>query len=84
VKLAAVATKAACIDIQLTQERDGKHQLPAATIFAEPEIDTTEALTPTLEGNTERQKNPHPTGSLARAAGAVSGVVEIQGGVVSG
>jgi hypothetical protein len=68
VKLAAVATKAACIDIQLTQERDGKHQLPAATIFAEPEIDTTEALTPTLEGNTERQKNPHPTGSLARAA----------------
>ena len=30
VKLAAVATKAACVDIQLTQERDGKHQMPAA------------------------------------------------------
>ncbi len=28
VKLAAVAVKAACIDIQLTQERDGKHHRP--------------------------------------------------------
>jgi hypothetical protein len=33
VKLAAVATKAACIDIQLTQERDGAHGLTAATVF---------------------------------------------------
>ena len=29
VKLAAAATRAACIDIQLTQERDGLHQQPA-------------------------------------------------------
>jgi Transposase DDE domain len=72
VKLAALATKAACIDIQLTQERDGKHQLPAATVFTEPEIDTIEALTPTLEGNTERQKNPHPKHSLARAAWVIA------------
>jgi hypothetical protein len=68
VKLAAVATKAACIDIQLTQERDGKHQLPALTVFTEPEIDTIEALVPTLEGKTDRQKNPHPSRSLARAS----------------
>ncbi|MBV8094046.1 MAG: transposase [Acetobacteraceae bacterium] len=33
VKLTALATKAACIDIQLTQERDGKHQLPAAAVL---------------------------------------------------
>ena len=59
VKLAAVAVKAACIDIQLTQERDGKHQLPGSTVFAEPEMDTIEALVPTLEGKTDRQ-NPHP------------------------
>ena len=67
-KLAAVATKAACIDIQLVQERDGRHGLLASTVFTEPEIDTIEALVPTLEGKTERQKNPHPPRSLARAS----------------
>jgi hypothetical protein len=30
-------------------------QASVATVFAEPEIDTIEALTPTLEGNTARQ-----------------------------
>jgi hypothetical protein len=72
VKLAAVATKAACIDIQLTQERDGKHQLPALTVFTEPEIETIEALVPTLEGKTDRQKNPHPSRSLARASWVIA------------
>lgn len=71
-KLAAVAVKAACIDIQLTQERDGKHQLPGATVFTEPEMDTIEALVPTLEGKTVRQKNPHPVGSLARAGWVIA------------
>jgi hypothetical protein len=68
VKLAAAATKAACVDIQLTQERDGKHQLPAANLFTEPEIGTLAALGPTLEGKTERQRNQHPVRSLAWAA----------------
>ena len=68
VKLAAAATKAACIDMQLVQERDGKDQLPASTIFAEPEIETLAALSPTLEGSTERQQNLHPVASLAWAA----------------
>ena len=72
VKLTAAAIKAACIDIQLVQERDGKHQLPASTVFAEPEIETLEALVPTLEGKTERQKNPHPVRSLARASWVVA------------
>jgi hypothetical protein len=72
VKLAAAATKAACIDLQLVQERDGKHQLPASTVFAEPEIETLEALSPTLEGKTERQKNPHPVRSLARASRVIA------------
>jgi len=71
-KLAAAAIKAACIDMQLVQERDGKHQLPASTIFAEPEIETLEALVPTLEGNTERQKNPHPARSLARGGWVIA------------
>jgi hypothetical protein len=68
VKLAAAATKAACIDMQLVQERDGKDQLPASNIFTEPEIETLEALSPTLEGSTERQQNRHPVASLAWAA----------------
>ena len=32
VKLAAAATKAACIDMQLVQERDGKDQMPASNL----------------------------------------------------
>jgi len=72
IKLVALAVKAACIDIQLTQERDGKHGLPASTVFSEAEIDTVEALVPTLEGKTERQKNPHPAGSLARAGWVIA------------
>ncbi|MGA7808484.1 IS4 family transposase, partial [Bradyrhizobium sp.] len=71
-KLAAITVKAACIDIQLTQERDGKHQLPGSAVFTEPEMDTVEALVPTLEGSTERQKNPHPIRSLARASWVVA------------
>jgi hypothetical protein len=58
--------------IQLTQECDGKHQLAGSTVFTEPEMDTIEALVPTLEGNTDRQKNPHPAGSLARATWVVA------------
>lgn len=72
VKLTATAMKAACIDMQLVQERDGKHQLPASTVFTEPEIETLEALVPTLEGKTERQKNPHSARSLARASWVVA------------
>jgi hypothetical protein len=71
-KLTAAATKAACVDIQLVQERDGKHQLPAANLFTEAEIETLDALLPTLEGRTDRQKNPHPPGSLARAAWVIA------------
>ena len=72
VKLAAAATKAACIDIQLTQGRDGKDQMPASNVFSEPEIETLEALCPTLEGNTKRQQNLHPLVSLAWAAWIIS------------
>ena len=68
VKLTAAAVKAACITMQLVQERDGVHGRAASEVFSEAEIDTFEALTPTLEGKTERQRNPHPPRSLARAS----------------
>ena len=71
-KLAAAAVKAACIDIQLTQERDGKHRLPGTTVFTDAEMETIEALVPTLEGKTDRQKNPHPAASLARASWVIA------------
>ena len=63
-----MAVKAACLDILLVQARDGKHGQPAAIAFSKPEIDTIEALSPILEGKTERQRNPHPPRSLASAA----------------
>ena len=59
VKLAAAATKAACVDIQLTQGRDGTDHMPASNAFTESQIDTLAALGPTLEGSTERQQNHH-------------------------
>ena len=68
VKLAAAATKAACVDIQLTQGRDGTDQMPASNLFSEPEIQTLVVLGPTLEGTTGRQQNHHPMRSLAWAA----------------
>ncbi|MFL5252732.1 MAG: hypothetical protein ACJ8AI_07540 [Rhodopila sp.] len=40
---------------------------PATQVFSAAEVDTLEALRPTLEGRVERQKNPHPPRSLARA-----------------
>ena len=67
-KLTAVAVKAATIAIQLVQERDGRDGLPASDVFSQPEIQTLQALGPTLEGKTVRQKNPHPQNSLAWAA----------------
>lgn len=72
VKLAAMATKAACIDIQLTQERDGAHKLPASVVFDAEETVTLAALCPTLERGTARQQNPHPLFSLAWAAWCIA------------
>ena len=40
----------------------------AAIAFTPAEIDTLQALLPTLEGKTALQKNPHPPQSLAWAA----------------
>jgi hypothetical protein len=71
-KLTAAALKAACIDRQLVQERDGTHGLPASTVFAPAEIATLKALNPTLKGNTEKQKNPHPVLSLAWATWVIA------------
>lgn len=41
-------------------------------MFAEAEIDTIEALNPTLEGSTKPQQNPHTGRSLARACWVIA------------
>jgi hypothetical protein len=71
-KLTAIAARAACTIMQLVQARDGTSQQEARIAFTESEIDTLQALIPTLEGRTDLQKNPHPPRSLAWAAWAIA------------
>jgi hypothetical protein len=58
--------------LQLVQERDGAHGLPAGCAFSHAETETIEALTPTLQGKTKRQQNPHPPHRLARASWVIA------------
>lgn len=71
-KLIAIAAKAACVTMQLVQAREGNDPRAASITFKPHEIDVLEALTPTLEGKTARQKNPHPSRSLAWAAWTIA------------
>jgi hypothetical protein len=63
-KLAAIALTAAVRTIQLVDVRDGSER-PASDVADEDLIRAAEAIGPKLERNTTRQKNPHPTRSLA-------------------
>lgn len=67
-KLAAAALVAAVSVLQLVQERDGRAKRPLEDVFHADERQALEAASKSLEGKTERQKNPHPKGSLAYAA----------------
>jgi len=62
------ATVAAVTVMQLVQARDGKTGQILTDAFDPAEQPILEALSTDLEGNTARQKNPHPKGSLAFAA----------------
>src|SRR5271168_137393 len=63
-KLAVVALAAATRTIQLVDARNGSAR-PATDVIDVALLSVAEAIGPTLEGNTERQKNPHPPHSLA-------------------
>jgi hypothetical protein len=63
-KLAVVGLAAACRTIQLVDARDGSPR-PASDVIDPALLPVAEAIGPTLEGKTERQKNPHPPHSLA-------------------
>jgi len=63
-KITAIALIAAVRTIQLVDARDGSAR-PATDVANEQQIAAAEIIAPTLEGKTERQKNPHPPRSLA-------------------
>ena len=63
-KVAAIALVAAARTIQLVDARDGGPR-PATDVADEDLITAAEAIGPTLEGKTARQKNPHQIRSLA-------------------
>ena len=62
--LAALATGAAVRIIQLVDARDGSSR-PASDVASEAQITAATALCRKLQGATARQRNPHPSGSLA-------------------
>ena len=67
-KLATAALIAAVRVMQLVRGRDGGTGQSLTDAFAAADEALIEALVVRLEGRTEKQKNPHPPGSLARAA----------------
>jgi hypothetical protein len=67
-KLVAIATRVACIVIQLVQARNGGEELPAEFVFTPEEIEALRAINKTLKGRTELQQNHHRPNTLAWAA----------------
>ena len=63
-KLAVVGLAAATRTIQLVDARDGGPR-PATDVIDAALLPIAQAIGPTLERRTERQKNPHPLNSLA-------------------
>ena len=58
-KLAVVGLATACRTMQLVDARNGSPR-PATDVIDAASLSAAEAIGATLEGKTERQKNPHP------------------------
>lgn len=71
-KLACLAVQAAVRILQLTLAREGAQGVPINNVFDAHEITVLRRILPTLEGKTQKQKNPHPPDSLAHAAWIVA------------
>jgi hypothetical protein len=67
-KLVAASIIAAVTVLQLVRERDGIAKRPLEDALDSDDRPALEAVSASLEGNTARQKNPHPKGSLAFAS----------------
>jgi hypothetical protein len=66
-KLVTAILIAAIKVMQLVVERDGKARRPLTDVFDPDDQPALERVNQDLEGKTEKQKNPHPKGSLAYA-----------------
>jgi len=71
-KLVAAAAVATVTIMQLVRARDGTTEEKLAEAFEIEDRPVLEALSVQLEGATDRQKNPHPKGTLAFAAWVVA------------
>jgi Transposase DDE domain len=67
-KLVTAILIAAVKVMQLVAERDGKAQRRLTDVFDPDDQPALERICQSLEGKTQKQKNPHPSGSLAYAA----------------
>ena len=67
-KLVVATLVAAVIVMQLVAERDGALNRPLSDAFDADDQPVLEGVSKSLEGKTQKQKNPHPKGSLAFAA----------------
>ena len=67
-KLVVATLVAAVIVMQLVAERDGKLNRPLSDAFDPGDQPVLERVSQSLEGKTQKQKNPHPKGTLAFAA----------------
>jgi hypothetical protein len=72
-RLAAATLVAACMVMQLVNGRDeAGRRHKASRLFSPDEIKTLKALIAKYQGKTEKQKNPHPLGTLAWAAWCIA------------
>jgi hypothetical protein len=67
-KLVTAILIAAIVTMQLVAERDGAAGRPLEDAFDPEDEPVLEQVCKSLEGDTQKQKNPHPKGSLAYAA----------------
>jgi hypothetical protein len=72
INFVAAATIAAVTIKQLVQARDGNTDQRLSDAFDPDDRPILEAVCAKLEGKTERQRNPHPKGSLAFAAWVIA------------
>jgi hypothetical protein len=72
INLVAAATIAAVTVKQLVQARDGNTDQQLTDAFDPDDQPVLEAVSAKLAGKTERQRNPHPKGSLAFAAWVIA------------
>lgn len=71
-RFVGAAACAAVRVLQLVRARDGASAQAIPDAFEPGDQPILEAINATLEGKTQRQKNPHPRGSLAYAAWVIA------------